>query len=83
MSCRVAGLDVELAAIGEVARAIGEQGAELRASFLPTKENFLASTLFPAAGFSSRDDIWTANPASLPPPPSHILVNWAAEQRAG
>ncbi len=84
MSCRVAGLDVELAALGAVARAMSERHqAELRAHFLPTKENFLASTLFPSAGFSGRDDIWTANLASLPPPPSHILTSWATAQPVG
>jgi FkbH-like protein len=59
MSCRVAGLDVEIAAIREVCDRIGKDGFQLvRALFVETDANIPCRDLFKICGFAFVDQVW-------------------------
>jgi FkbH-like protein len=60
MSCRVVGLDVELASIGAVLRAIGPHTTT--ALFVKTNANLLCRDLFARCGFVEEpEDFWVRN----------------------
>lgn len=52
MSCRVAGLDIELAAVASICRAMGEEGRKpILATAVDTTANLLSRDLFARCGF--------------------------------
>jgi FkbH-like protein len=75
MSCRVVGLDVELAAISILARqASGSQGGRVRAIVRDTDANLLSRDLWQRCGFERQEDYWTADPSGIVEIPSHIQI---------
>ncbi len=67
MSCRVIGLDVEVAAIGEL---VAHAGPPVSAVIIETDANFLCRDLFARCGFLATDGGWVANQAV--PRPGHV-----------
>lgn len=79
MSCRVLGLDVELAAMRQLAEFLAGGGATtISGRITPTDANFLARDLFERCGFSIGDDAWhrTIDLAAWASP-AHITVTAA------
>jgi FkbH-like protein len=75
MSCRVVGMEVELAAISLAAAALfGAGAAKLRARIVETDANFLVRGLYQAAGFTAQDGVWVLVPEALRALPAHIEV---------
>lgn len=59
MSCRVLGLDVEIAALAEITKRMASSGeTEATARIVETDANFLCRDLFLRGGFSFVDDVW-------------------------
>jgi FkbH-like protein len=59
MSCRVIGLDVELAALAEIQRGIGARGhLEAQAQVVETDVNYLCRDLFARGGFVFDGAVW-------------------------
>lgn len=73
MSCRVAGMDVELAAVAKVVEAIGNSGFEsVTADVVDTPANLVCRNLFELSGFDpGSEGVWIRG--TLPPPavPAH------------
>jgi FkbH-like protein len=75
MSCRVVGLDVELAAVASVGRELRAGGfAQIEASFVETDANLLCRDLYERCGFTRTAKGWTADATSLPDCPPHITL---------
>ena len=75
MSCRVAGLDVEVAAVAELLRLWREAGvAAVRASLVETPLNLLCRDLYERCGFAETGGEWRRE--ALPPlaPPPHVVI---------
>jgi FkbH-like protein len=71
MSCRVIGLDVELATVLHCVASIGKSGyAHAKGYYRRTDSNHLCADLFQRCGFESKDDGWfkstVADDVSLP-----------------
>ncbi len=75
MSCRVIGLDVEIAAIAELLRRLRETGADLvSASLTATPLNLLSRDLYQRCGFDCTGDTWL-RPTVLPVEmPAHVRI---------
>ena len=59
MSCRVVGMEVEVATLSEILRAIHESGfGNARASLEETELNLLCRDLYERCGFNRREDQW-------------------------
>ena len=75
MSCRVIGMEVEIAALSEVLRAIHEGGfGSAHASLEETELNLLCRDLYERCGFNRRGDLWIRPLISLLEKPSHIRI---------
>ena len=65
MSCRVIGLDVELAALAEIQRRMSARGhREARAQLVETEANYLCWDLFSRGGFALDGEVWRKSLAS-------------------
>lgn len=59
MSCRVLGLDVELAALFAISQRIGDRGyKEVLAQVVETEANYLCRDLFARGGFGCDGELW-------------------------
>src|ERR1700719_3254304 len=75
MSCRVIGLGVEEAAIAEISREITKGGAaQIQASYIPSKANYLCKDLFEKTGFRHEGDVWVRPAEPCATVPAHIRV---------
>jgi FkbH-like protein len=76
MSCRVVGLDVEIAAIVDILRLMRQSGVGLVTSCLvETEANLLCRTLFERCGFTAGDgNVWTSVPETVLKVPTHIGI---------
>jgi len=75
MSCRVVGMEVEIAALSEILRAIHEGGfGSARASLEETELNLLCRDLYERCGFNRRGDQWIRPLIPLLEKPSHIRI---------
>jgi FkbH-like protein len=74
MSCRVAGLDVEIAALAEIVHALADSGARtVTAALVHTDANLLCRDLFERCGFENRGDVWALELRDTELPcPTHI-----------
>ena len=81
MSCRVVGMDVELAAIGAIIDAErAEEEASISAEFEPTEANVLCRDLYARAGFDACHDKWRLDSRVAPPFPAHIAIDTVLPQ---
>jgi FkbH-like protein len=75
MSCRVVGMEVEIAALSEILRAIHEGGfGSARASLEETELNLLCRDLYERCGFNGGGDEWIRPVMPLLEKPSHIRI---------
>ena len=75
MSCRVIGLDVELAVLGKVVRRITARTAStVRGKSVDTEHNLLSRDLFERAGFSPVEGEWVLSPNARVPIPPHVAI---------
>ena len=76
MSCRVVGLDVEIAAVAAVLRLLGAHGAAaVTTRLVETDANLLCRDLFARCGFAAgTDGTWISDAANVPPVPAHIRL---------
>jgi FkbH-like protein len=76
MSCRVVGLDVEIAALAEVLRRLRANGAAaVTARLVETDSNLLCRTLFARCGFTAGGHgVWTSEPEIAPSVPAHVAL---------
>ena len=75
MSCRVVGMEVEIAALSEILRAIYEAGfGSARASLEETELNLLCRDLYERCGFNRREDQWIRTLIPLLEKPNHIRI---------
>jgi hypothetical protein len=75
MSCRVAGLDVETAAISEIIRTQRERGADTAsAALVNTELNLLCRELYQSCGFVEKDGRLVRPIFPLLPAPGHIRI---------
>jgi predicted enzyme involved in methoxymalonyl-ACP biosynthesis len=80
MSCRVIGLDVELAAIGSLARATLGAYDELTANFTETQQNIICRDLYSRCGFRFDGTFWRISGRSALPQADHVTFRNAAEE---
>jgi FkbH-like protein len=82
MSCRVVGMEVEIAALSEILRAIHEGGfGSARASLEETELNLLCRDLYERCGFNRRGDQWIRPLIPLLEKPSHIRITVCSTDR--
>ena len=75
MSCRVVGLDVEIAALATVICAIRASGNRpIAAAFAETDANLLCRDLFPSSGFVEQPGGWLLLGDS-PAVPPHVRID--------
>jgi FkbH-like protein len=76
MSCRVVGLDVEIAAVADVLRRLRAEGAGVvSARLVETDANLLCRTLFDRCGFvRGADGVWVNEPDNVPAVPAHTAL---------
>jgi FkbH-like protein len=83
MSCRVVGMEVEIAALSEILRAIYEGGfGSARASLEETDRNLLCRDLYERCGFHRRADQWIRPLIPLLEKPSHIRISGGMTPRS-
>lgn len=83
MSCRVAGLDVDLAALLHICRRIGTYGA-ITTTSNKTELNVMSRDLFARANFTEMsEDRWRLDTPSMAVHPSHVTLLDAGSQDAG
>jgi FkbH-like protein len=76
MSCRVVGLDVEIAVVCSLMRQLRESGAgAITALFKKTDANLLCRDVFQRCGFEERDGAWVWNGDRLPGIPPHVALS--------
>jgi FkbH-like protein len=80
MSCRVIGLDVELAAIGSLARATLADYDELTANLAETQQNIICRDLYSRCGFGFDGTVWRISSRSSLPQADHVTFRNAAEE---
>ena len=80
MSCRVIGLDVELAAIGSLARTTLADHDELTANFAETPQNIICRDLYSRCGFRFDGTIWRISTQAALPQADHVTFRNAAEE---
>lgn len=75
MSCRVAGLDVEIAAMAKILRILNkDRHAAVSATLVETELNLLCRDFYQRCGFSNKDGLWHR---PLQPPlekPAHVKI---------
>ncbi len=77
MSCRVIGMDVELAAIAAIVGAERSKRAmPISAKFAATEANSLCRDLYAGAGFESSDEGWQLSSEKNVAIPAHISVHY-------
>jgi FkbH-like protein len=78
MSCRVVGMDVEIAVLAELLKLQAENGGGPSIAVLrETELNLLCRDLYERCGFERKDgDTWAQPAASLLAVPSHAHVSW-------
>jgi len=75
MSCRVVGMEVEIAVLSQIFRVIHEGGfGSIRASLEETELNLLCRDLYERCGFNRRGDQWIRSLIPLLEKPSHIRI---------
>jgi FkbH-like protein len=75
MSCRVVGLDVEVAAVAVVAAEIFKSGVgAAHGHIVKTDANFLVRNLFQSAGFTGQGDVWIGTPDQICVAPDYVQV---------
>ena len=75
MSCRVVGLDVELAMLAEACRTLTAEGRErIVALAQDTDANLLSRDLFARAGFEAGEDGWTRSLSEPAAAPAHVAL---------
>jgi FkbH-like protein len=75
MSCRVVGMEIEIAALSEILRAAQEDGfGNATASLLETELNLPCRDLYERCGFNRDGDQWTRPLVPILEKPSHIRV---------
>ncbi len=81
MSCRVLGLDVEIAAIAAIARQVlrGEQH-ELIGALITTDANSPCRDLFQRCGFENDNGCWIKRAGVVVKDPRHVTVSWAGSE---
>jgi FkbH-like protein len=74
MSCRVVGLDVEIAVVGEVVRRLRAKGLGIvTGRLVETRANLLCRNLFERCGFTvGTDGIWLLKGGTDVPQPPHV-----------
>ncbi len=77
MSCRVAGMDNELAAMGVILECLRFQhSSEITAAFKETDANFLCRDFFAKCGFADVEGRWRFSPENAIVKPSHIDIRF-------
>jgi FkbH-like protein len=76
MSCRVVGLDVEIAAMAAILRRMREAGADaVSTRLIETDANLLCRNLFERCGFTAEPDgAWVSRPQDALAVPAHIAM---------
>ena len=75
MSCRVVGLDVELAAVSILARRMSSnRNGRFGATTRDTDTNLLSRDLWRRCGFEWQNDHWEAGPSDIAAVPPHIEI---------
>ena len=75
LSCRVVGLDVEIAMIAEICRLMRDAGhATLEAAATDTDANLLSRDLYARAGFTLSAGGWTLSPKNRVWTPHHVSL---------
>jgi predicted enzyme involved in methoxymalonyl-ACP biosynthesis len=75
MSCRVNGLDVELAALSEILAQVGDGSRTIAARLVPTRVNLLCRDIWTRCGFTQdaqNAEHWTLPSHAVPGRPAHI-----------
>jgi FkbH-like protein len=73
LSCRVIGLDVEIAAVGEICARLRDKGASaVKAAFVETSANGVCRNLFADCGFDRLDQLWVLAAGQACKLPAHI-----------
>jgi FkbH-like protein len=76
MSCRVVGLDVEIAVLAAVVAQMRSTFAQpVRAAMVETDANLLCRDLFASCGFQQVPDGWTLGNDAVLPLPGHVEVD--------
>ncbi|MGJ5206468.1 HAD-IIIC family phosphatase [Bradyrhizobium sp. HKCCYLR20261] len=76
MSCRVLGLEVEIAAIAELCKRWHESGAvTASAAFVETEKNLPCRDLYSRSGFSKVEQGWQRDLRVTLPIPSHVTIS--------
>jgi FkbH-like protein len=75
MSCRVVGLDAEVAALSEIVLSrLGGNEEPIMASFVPTERNLLARDFFARCGFTQENGEWRVLRKDVARCPGHIRL---------
>ena len=75
MSCRVIGLEVELAALSIIAEDALNSGLEhIEGKIVATEANLLSRDLFARAGFIKNENKWVLDLRKRPMPPEHVSI---------
>lgn len=76
MSCRVIGLDVELAALRMIEFESANVGViSMQSRMVETERNMLSRDLFARAGYNEIDGIWHRSLMKLLPVPAHVMAS--------
>jgi FkbH-like protein len=76
MSCRVLGLDVEMAVLAELGIRLGRNAEEpLTGTLAATDANMACRDLFRRAGFRLEAGVWTGKSDGLAHPPAHVAIS--------
>jgi hypothetical protein len=79
MSCRVVGLEAEIAMIAAVTAAIGAPAGEVAGLLVETDANLLVRDLFTRCGFARFGETFVLAGTTVPMPPHIRLTAWPAE----
>jgi predicted enzyme involved in methoxymalonyl-ACP biosynthesis len=75
MSCRVVGMDVELAVLALIHNLFLQKGCPvLLADFAETSVNLLCRDLYKKAGFVCQNGVWTQKICRMQSPPKHVAA---------
>jgi FkbH-like protein len=73
MSCRVIGLDAEVAVLSAIEADMARQGHHsATARFIETSSNSLCRELYKKLGYVLQDGLWVKNPLAVTPRPTHV-----------
>lgn len=74
MSCRVAGLDIEFAALGAILAAAAPSGTVFAATIVPTDYNAVIAELYARLGWDGVDGIWRGAAPAVDAPHVEVTV---------